>query len=172
MAWFTRRRILTIVGAVLLFLVGVGVGVGGEETVIETTTTTDTKTIVRTETDLVTTTVVKTVKTKPPAAPNARGISVSYGQWPGLFRLSGLSIASDFGYYSVVGTFEYLGGGDCDLGYLAFDASVIRDGRVIDTALWNDVDNPRRGVRYPFEMNLGQTRPDRVELVMTDASCS
>jgi len=161
-----------IVGGALLFLVGVGIGVSGQETVTETITTTASEVRTETETATVTETVVKTVKAKPPAAPNQRGISVDYGQWDGLFRLSGLNLVSDYGYYSVVGRFEYLGGGDCKIGYIAFNATVSRDKKVIDTALWNDVDGPKEGVRYPFEMNVGQTRPDRVEIVMTDASCA
>jgi hypothetical protein len=71
----------------------------------------------------------------------------------------------------VVGRFEYLGGSDCEPGYVEFNATVTANGKVVDTALWND-NNPKEGVRYPFEMSLGETRPDRIELVMTDASCA
>lgn len=161
---------LAIAGAAVLFVAGVAVGVGGQST--ETITTTETEIRVRTETRTKTETVVETVRVNSPAAPNQQGISVNYGQWAGLFRLSGLNLASEYGYYSIVGTFEYLGGSDCEPGYLSFSATVYRGGQVIDTALWNDVDNPKSGVRYPFEMSLGETRPDRVEVVMTDASCA
>ncbi len=134
------------------------------ETDVETTTEDVTTTVEET----VTTTRVKTVMKPPPSS----GVKVDYGEWKGLFKIHGARLVSQYGTPSVLGQFEYLGGGDCPLGYVGVEATFFdSSGAIIDTGLWN-TDTAPKGTRLPMEVAaIREGAASRAELVVTDASC-
>lgn len=178
MAW-ARARWKLIAAFAVLFFVGVGIGAagggGGDEGATQTVTTaggtlTEESTVTEEVTVEETVTTVKTrVRIKPPPS---RGVKVSYGEWEGLFRIHGARVVSSFGSPSVLAQFEYLGGGDCPLGYVEVNATFFGGGgEIVATGLWNTETAPK-GTRLPMEISaLEEVASSRAELVVTDASC-
>lgn len=167
---------VVVVGVVALTL-GVVIGAAGGDG--DSVSGSVTSTVIRTEaadtvteTDTATETVTETVtevRKKYVGAPN-HGVRVNYADWEGLFKIGGAHVTSEYGTSKVIGTFRYLGGGDCDLGYTEIDATFYQDSEVVGTALTN-YDNLSKGAVYPLEL-LGPDRAaDTADLVVTDASC-
>jgi hypothetical protein len=174
--WF-RRNLWAMIAATALFFVGVAIGeTGGSAPAVTHTvagpTVTHQTTVTAppvTHTRTVTHTRIKVIVRTPPNA----GVSISYGQWAGLFKLTGAHIVNDgYGDYSVDGQFEYLGGGTCKLGYVEVSGTFFHDQTITDSSgLWNTETAPK-GVRLPFNMGYsGQGSPTRAALVVTDARC-
>ncbi len=133
------------------------------ETIVETQTRTDT--VQKTVTVTVTETVVK--------SPPSKGVKVNLGEWNGIFKIHGARVVSSYGSPSVIGQIEYMGGADCEPGYIELNTTFFdSSGKIVGTGLWN-TDGPDKGVRYPFETStLDEGSATRAELVMSDASCA
>jgi hypothetical protein len=170
-------------GFLVIFLVGVGVGAAGGDseaeaepaanTVTATTaagTITEEVTVTNEVTVQETVTTVKTqVRVKPPPS---RGVKVNYGDWKGLFKIHGAQVTSTYGTPSVIGQLEYLGGGDCPLGYVEVSGTFFNSGgKIVSTGLWNTTTRPK-GARLPMEvLSTDEVGATRAELVVTGASC-
>lgn len=180
---FLRSRWGVGVGFLVIFLVGIGVGTSSGEgnaeaepvaNTVTATTAAGTITEEVTVTDEVTvqetvTTVKTKVKVKPPPS---RGVKVNYGDWKGLFKIHGAQVVSTYGSPSVIGQFEYLGGGDCALAYVEVSGTFFNSGgKIVSTGLWNTSTAPK-GARLPMEvLTTDEAAATRAELVVTDASC-
>lgn len=168
MKWLKRHWIATTI-SMALFVLGVIIGAGAK---VETTLT---ETLKQFETvislDTVTTTRTKVVSRQPPS----RGVKVSYGDFPGLFTISGAHVINDGGNHAtVLGQFTYLGGGDCKpLSYVEVSGTFFGDGGgVVGTGLWIS-DTAPADVGLPMEVSGSARRGvRRAEIVVTGASCS
>jgi hypothetical protein len=176
--WLLRRWKATLV-ALVLFGVGIVIGVGsesvGEHTTTEVINHVRTKRIVRTRTvkvhPMITRTETRTrtrVVTQPPTSS-----FLDYGEWRGHFRAYGINgYQADFGW-KVVGQIEYLGGiPNCGrISYLEITATFYQSGDVVAT----DIDNMTSvavGSRVPFEINdLDGSGDFRYELLITQVNC-
>ena len=173
MRWLRAHWKATLIASVL-FVLGIGIGAGGGAT----TATADTVTEVRTETVdaepvTVTTTRVRTLTRTPPN----RGVKVSYTQeqWADLFRISGAHVVNDFeGHALVRGQLTYLGGGSCELDYVAVQGTFFDSaGDVVGTGLWNEDGGMPENAGVPMEVSGDAERTvSRAELVVTDADCA
>jgi hypothetical protein len=77
-----------------------------------------------------------------------------------------------YGYATVLGQLEYLGGGDCKLGYVELNATFFNGRDLIGTGLWN-TDTLTAGSPVPVEVSGETGTPaDHADVVMTDASCA
>lgn len=101
---------------------------------------------------------------------NQQLFEVNLSEWEGLFRISGLSLKYDFGW-EVLGEIEYLGGGDCPLGYVEVEATFFKGGNILYTAFTNYSDFPE-GVPRNLEILTGEDqKPDHVRVTMAEAGC-
>jgi hypothetical protein len=168
-----------VAAGAVLFLIGVGIGAAGsgsstEADPVGNTVTTAAGTVTNEVTVADEVTVQETVTTvktevKPPPS---HGVKVNYGDWQGLFKIHGAQVVSSYGSPSVIGQFEYLGGGDCKLGYVEVGATFFNSkGKIVSTGLWNATTVPK-GARLPMEvLSTDEVPATRAELVVTDASC-
>jgi hypothetical protein len=78
--------------------------------------------------------------------------------------VTGATIDFSYGYASVLGQLEYLGGGDCDLDYVELRATFFNDKQISGTGLWNTT-SLTEGSPVPIEVS-GETdsTPDRAEM--------
>ena len=175
MQW-VRGHWKAIVVSTVLFLVGIGLGAAGGTsaesadtvTVREANTISETTTV-EADPATVTETVTKVKRVVKP--PPSSGVKVDYGEWEGLFKIHGARVKSSFGTPSVIGQFEYLGGGDCDLGYVEVSGTFFnRSGKIVGTGLWNTETAPK-GARLPMEVLGEGSGATRAEIVVTSASC-
>lgn len=174
MGWVRGHWKAVTVG-VVLFLVGLaigstaGVSAEASETVTQSETETERETV---EADPATVTETVTRVKRVVKPPPSSGVKVSYGEWEGLFKIHGARIRSSFGSPSVIGQFEYLGGGDCPLGFVNVEATFFdRSGTIVSTGLWNTDSVPEK-VRLPMELSsIDEVAATRAEIVVTDASC-
>ncbi len=127
-----------------------------------------------------TTTVTETATEEAPAEtvtvtkpPPTSGVKASYGEWEGLFKIHGARLVSRYGTPSVLGQFEYLGGGDCDLDYVEVSGTFFdRKNKIVSTGLWNS-DTVPEGVRLPTEVSsIDEVPASRAEIVVTGATCA
>ena len=152
-------RYLAVAGLTL----AVVVGCGGQTVTVTTTAIFTETTTAQTET------VTQTIERSPPS----KGVKISYGQWAELFKIHGARMASQFGSPTVLGQFEYLGGGDCDLGLVNVEATFFdRSGKIVDTGLWN-TEAPPKGTRLPMSiLAVDAKSASRAEIVVTQANCA
>ncbi|HSD03574.1 MAG TPA: hypothetical protein VLB81_14440 [Gaiellales bacterium] len=155
----------------MFFIIGGAIGASGGTTTTRTqhlpantvtNNVTDTQTV--TETNAVVHRVVV-------GAPN-HGVKINYGEWNGLFKLTGARITSDgFGDYSVAGQLTYLGGGTCKLGYVEVSGTFFQGKRITDASgLWNSETAPAHAA-LPFDMSYsGPGAPTGASLVVTAAN--
>jgi hypothetical protein len=108
--------------------------------------------------------------TAEPRTPNAGVFDVDYSEWSGLFRISGLTLKYDFGW-EVLGQIEYLGGGDCPLGYVEVEATYFSGNTIIDSDYTNFTSLPE-GTPRVLEIFGPEQQPTRVQVTMAEASCS
>jgi hypothetical protein len=100
------------------------------------------------------------------------GINVDMAEWDGLFQLSSATLDFSYGYGSVIGQLEYLGGGDCKLGYVELNATFFSGGQIVGTGLWNTT-SLTQGSPVPAEVSgEADSPPDRADVVMTGADCA
>jgi hypothetical protein len=121
-------------------LAGCGSSQAGETVTVAAGTTTVTETASETS-PAETVTVTRRVVKPPPSS----GVKVDYGEWEGLFKIHGARVVSSYGSPSVLGQFEYLGGGDCDLDYVEVSGTFFDSkGKIVSTGLWNSDTVPVR----------------------------
>lgn len=83
-------------------------------------------------------------------APPPGTIAVDYGRWEGMFEISDTEIVPEFGLTTVTGQFRYLGGVDCQVGFVGlrgrfYDGS----GRSIGTGAWESIWATGEGAEVP-----------------------
>lgn len=166
MGWFRQHRIAVVVGAALFFA-GLIIGVTSkvESTLTETVRKFVTTISYRTDS------VNRTGTVERP--PSSSGVKISYGEWPGLFRISGSRVINDFAHDgTVLGQFTYLGGADCKLDSVVVEATFFgRRDQVIGTGSWLTNTVPAN-VGLPMQISGSTQGPAaRAEIVVTDASC-
>jgi hypothetical protein len=152
-----RRSLLTSLTIGLVGLAGVLAGCGSSQAGETVTIAGGTTTVTETATQAAPAETVTV--TKPPPSP---GVEVSYGEWEGLFNIHGARLVSRYGTPSVLGQFEYLGGGDCDLDYVEVSGTFFdKKNRIVSSGLWNSDTVPEAcASRW---RSLRQTRFQRVE---------
>jgi hypothetical protein len=193
-----RRNLLTAGGVVVALLLGVGIGVvgsGGTDLQRELdderrradgleSQLASAQSLAETATDQLEQTLAAldeaegqledSAPAASPAQPSGGRFSISYGEWDGLFSIENLSHGVDFDQTpKLTGTIEYLGGGDCDLGYVEVEALFYdSSGDLMASGFTNWTSLPegrKRGLDITTNDEKGQAA--RADVTVVDASC-
>jgi hypothetical protein len=108
-------------------------------------------------------------KRSAPTTPNQGLFDVDYSEWAGLFRISGLTLDYDFGW-DVLGQIEYLGGGDCPLGYVEVEATFFDGNTIVATDFTNFTTLPQGSPRV-LEIFGPEQKPTSVRVTVAEATC-
>jgi len=83
-------------------------------------------------------------------APPPGTIAVDYGRWKDMFEISETEIVPDFGFATVTGEFRYLGGADCQLGFVELRGRFYSpSGQLIGKGLWESIWATGNGAEVP-----------------------
>jgi hypothetical protein len=107
--------------------------------------------------------------------PSGGRFTVSYGEWDGLFRIENLSLGLDFDQTpQLTGTIEYLGGGDCELGYVEVEALFYASNGDLMASGFTNWSSLPEGRKRALEITTSDEKGQaaRADVTVVDASCA